>query len=149
MSLQDPSSVTKTVIATIPKNYVDTAPTGAEVIAVDTKGFRFARFDIISGTITGGTAWIAKCQSSSDNAVADAYADIESSPTAKTQVSFADANDSAIKSFVIDCAAVERYLKLSWSKTGTWSASNLAATCTLFNPVDTDYLGTEVGGFYP
>lgn len=149
MSLQDPSSVTKTVLVTIPKNYADIPPTGAEVIAVDTKGFRFARFDIVTGTITGGTTWTATCQQSSDNAVGDAYANIESSPTAKTQVSLADANDSAIKSFVIDCTAAERYLKLLWAKTGTWSASNMSATCTLFNPVDTDYIGTEVGGFYP
>lgn len=149
MSLQDPSSTTKVVLATIPKNYADTDPTGAEVIAVDTEGFRFARFDIVSGTITGGTAWTATCQQSSDNAAADAYANIESSPTAKTQVSFADANDSVVKSFVIDCTATERYLKLLWANTGTWSASNLSATCTLFNPQDTEYLGTEVGGFYP
>lgn len=149
MTLQDPKNTTKTLVVTIPKNYVDTDPTGAEVIAVDTKGYRFARFDIITGTITGGTAWTATLQQSSDNGSSDAYANIESSPTAKTQVSLADANDSVVKSFVVDLTAVERYLKLSWANTGTWSASNLAATCTLFGPCDTAFLGSEVGGFYP
>ena len=149
MSLQDPSSTTKVVQVLRAKDYVDTDPTGAELVAIDTKGWRFCRIDIVSGTITGGTLWTATVQQSSDNGSSDAYANIESSPTAKTQVTFADAADNTVKSVVIDCAAVERYLKLTVTNTGTWSASNLSATATLFNPVDTDYLGTEVSGFYP
>lgn len=149
MTLQDPKSTTKTVVCLIPKNYVDTDPTGSELLAIDTKGFRFCRINVVSGTITGGTLWTATVQQSSDDGSSDAYANIESSPTAKTQVTFADAADSTVKSVVIDCNACERYLKLTVTNTGTWSASNLAATATLFNPVDTAYLGTEVGGIYP
>lgn len=149
MSLQDPSSTTKVKCLTWPKDYVSTAPTGTDNVSVDTEGFRFARIDIAGGALTGGTSWDAVVQQSSDNAVADAFADIESSPTAKTKISMLAADDGTVRSVVIDLTAVERYLKLSWTEVGTFSVSLLSATVTLFNPVDTEFLGTEVGGFYP
>lgn len=151
MSLQDPKSQTKTKILTRPLDYVDTAPTSTDNVGADTRGFRFARIDVIAGTLTGGTSWTATLQHSSDDGVGDAYADVESSPTSKTVVTLTAAEDGSVESLVVDLHAtnLERYLKLAWANTGTFTVSGLAATITLFNPVDTAYLGTEVTGLYP
>jgi|GEM_PF-5982585 len=148
MSLQDPSN-TKQADMTLLKDYVDTAPTGSDNVSCDTEGFRFAKVTVKSGTLTGGTSWAWKVQQSSDNASADAFADIESSLTAKTSGTFLAANDQATRIIVIDLTAVERYLKIAWTKTGTFTVSQLCVSVELFNPVDTEFLGTEIAGFYP
>jgi hypothetical protein len=149
MSLQDPSSTTKVKCMTWPTDYVSAAPTSTDNVSVDTEGFRFARIDVAAGTLTNGTSWEAVVQHSSDDAVADAFANIEATPTAKTKITMAVADDGLVRSVVIDLTSCERYLKLSWTENGTFTVSELSATVTLFNPVDTEYLGTEVGGFYP
>lgn len=148
MSLQDPYN-TKQADLTLLKDYVDTAPTGSDNVSCDTKGFRFAKVTVKSGTLTGGTSWAWKVQQSSDNASSDAFADIEAVLTAKTSGTFLAANDQATHIIIIDLTAVERYLKLAWTKTGTFTVSQLSASIELFNPVDSDFLGSEILGFYP
>lgn len=149
--LQHPKNTTKVVPITLPKDYVDTAPTSTDNIGVDTRGWRFARFDIISGALTGGTSWTATLQQSSDNGSTDTYANVESTP-ATTVATFTASDDGEVHSLIVDlhAAGLERYLKLAWAKSGTFTASALAATCTLSGPNDTALAtATEVDGIYP
>lgn len=149
MTLQDPKNTTKSTELTLLKDYVDTAPTGSDNISCDTKGWRFAKIIFCAGTLTGGTSWTGTVQQSSDNGSVDSFANIESSPTAKTQAVFLAANDQTDKIVVIDLASVERYLKISWAKSGTFTVSQLAVRIELYGPCDTALLGSEVDGFYP
>lgn len=145
---QDPKGACKVVHMVSPGDYVDTAPTGADVTSVDTKGWEWARIDFCAGVLTGGTNWTATLQQSSDNGSVDSFADVEASPTSKTKITHTASTDRTVLSIVVKCSAVERYLKLAMAKTGTWTVSELSVTCTLFGPRSDSEVGSESGAAY-
>lgn len=130
-------------------DYVDTAPTGTDNVSVDCKGFRQALVLVTAGTLTGGTDWTATVQQSSDNASSDAFADIEGTPTAKTKITLVATDDGKTLGVLIDLNNTERYLKLAWANTGTWTVSELSACVVLLGAHDSKFIGTSnIGGHY-
>jgi hypothetical protein len=149
MGLQTIIGTGNVATLTVPTDYVDTAPTGNDNVSVDCKGFRFALVIVTAGELTGGTAWTATVQQSSDNADQDAFADIESSPTADTKITLAAADDTDTKAVLIDLNNTERYLKLAWANTGTFTVSELSACVVLMGAQDSAFIGTSnIGGHY-
>jgi hypothetical protein len=150
MGLQTLAGTGKVATLTWPTDYVDTAPTSTDNVSVDTKGFRFALVVVSAGTLTGGTAWTATVQQSSDDGSVDTFADIEASPTADTQISLGAGDDGETHAVLIDTSRTERYLKLAWANTGTWTVSELSACVILTNAADTASIGTSnIDGQYP
>lgn len=134
----NPKSGEKTVLALKLKDYAAIAPTGAELVAVDTKGFRFAKFVITSGVLTMSAGSIAfKVQESSDNFVSDAAADV----TGATFAALTGGDDDEVHSVIVKCSETERYLKL-FAAFGTVTVAGLSGNCVLSEPIDSVYVGT-------
>jgi len=130
---------------TDPGDWIDTEPSTTNV-SVDTRGFGWATFILTKGVLADGVSWTATCQSSSDDGQVDTYADIEAAPTAATKATITTAQSGKTASFSIRCNPTERYLKLVWTKSGTFTQSEMQAVCVLTHPLDSAVVGTTIGG---
>ena len=135
MSSGNPKSGRKILRALSPKDYASTAPTTTECQKIDTKGFRWAQFVIVSGALTGSSI-ACVVSDSNDNFVGDPAVAV----TGATFTTLASANDDVIHSVVIDLTKCKRYLQLTF--TTTMTVGNMAAICILSHAADSAYIGT-------
>ena len=99
-------NLTKAAKATRVSNAVAAGTTDVECSSVDMKGFRSVTFVVAFGAITSGAVTSVKAQQSSDNGVADSFADLEG-----TAISVDDDDDNQIVLLEID-EPLERYVRL-------------------------------------
>jgi hypothetical protein len=147
MSLCDPISNFKVVTMVPAGDYVDTAPTTGDLIAVDTEGWEWATICVQAGTLTGGTNWTFTVQESSDDGAVDTYADVQSTPGASTLITLGAGDDGEVHAVAIKTSGTERYLKLAIANTGTWTVSDMAVICVLSGPKDSAHVAsTNIDG---
>ena len=127
----------KTVIALHPKDYAATKPTTSELVVVDTKGFRFARLDVVVGTVAG-TSFTGVVQEDDNSGFTSG-----TTITGASLPPITTSNDVQVHSVTVDMAKRERYLRLDFTFTAM-TATPLAASCTLWGPDDATNLGSEV-----
>ncbi len=100
----------KVVNVTPPGAIVDNA--AFTTAAVDTKGFRHCTFLVILGALDIALA-VFKLQESDDDAVADAYADVDGADYSTDSTLPAATTDNSIYAIRVDLRGRERYLNLS------------------------------------
>lgn len=136
MTSMNPKSAAKRLVALPSKDYGATAPTTSESVEIDTKGFRWATFILVSGALTGTTI-AAKITESSDGFSSDAAADV----TGAAFTNLGSSDDAEIHTVVVDLSKTERYLQIAFTFTSV-TVSNLAAVCVLSGAADSVYVGT-------
>lgn len=126
MAASDFFSSSKALVALDPEDYAAAATvTGS---AIDTRGWRWAIFDVIIGDAAGsGTIQIEE----DDNSGFSSGTDVTGASVAYTAAS----DDSVIR-IVIDCQQRERYLRIK-EITNATGVTDLAALCTLYLAKDT------------